>query len=289
MAARKLGWWIGVGLLLVGPPTARGQDLWAIDDFNDTLYRINVNTLTATAVGTMSVTWSFGGIAFGANGTLYGWNGFAPFKGLYTINQTTAVATPVFAFSGGPDLETIDINPLNGRTFGIPNVNAGAGLVHEVNLATGAAVAGPALAPAIQVRGSAFSPTGTWYGIGNGALLHTVNPLTGTTALVGALGQPLEGVNLAYNPADNFLYSIRINHFQTPLYRIDPGTGIATLVGNLTGIVGGSDSQITASTFQIAAVPEPATALLLGLAGVGTGLGIWHRRRSRIAEADLEA
>lgn len=152
-------------------------------------------------------------------------------------------------------------------------------------MATGAAVAGPALAPAIQVRGSAYSPNGTWYGIGNGPSLHTVDPLTGATALIGPLGQPLQGVNLAYNPADNFLYSIRINDFQTPLYRIDPGTGVATLVGNLTGIVGSFESQITASTFQIAAVPEPTTLLLLGLVGVGTGLGVWHRRRIRQAEA----
>lgn len=53
-----------------------------------------------------------------------------------------------------------------------------------------------------------------------------------------------------------------------------------TIVGFGNGPNGTEGWRVT-----LAAVPEPTTLLLLGLAGVGTGIGVWHRRRIRQAEA----
>jgi hypothetical protein len=193
------------------------------------LITINITTGAGTLVG------SFGGpgmtdIAFGQDGTLYGWSDRLSASSLYTINLTTGVATKV-STSGLTD---------NGAGFTISNAgtaylaDAGAsGVLRTVNLTTGLTTDGATLSGAPSTVGSihalSFDSSGNLFGINladggphtpgsppDNAFLVAINPTTGAVTNVG---QTVSGL-------DAFAFQI-----PEPAALVQAGLGVLTAVG----------------------------------------------------------
>jgi hypothetical protein len=260
----------GQALVFAGP-------YWVVENQSNQVFKVDVNTASATLVGATGNDFVFGGLGFAQGGTLYAWNTNP--ANLYTVNQLTGAMTLVGAGSTfGAD--TFDINPLTNQAIAW-SVD---GSLNEVNLATGATTFLANTAPGTPGIASAFGPDGTYYQLDFSNVLNKVDTSTGAVTAIGPLGVAgFQTTNLGFNPDDGFLYSIKIQDALYPLYRINPLTGAATFVGNVTGLPNDSSQQITAGTFQIAGngeVPEPATLSLFGLGMVAVGACRYRRRNA---------
>jgi len=250
-----------VAVGLTARPAAAASLMWVVENQSNNVYTVDVNTLTATLVGSAGVDVVFGGLGFAQNGTLYAWNTNP--GNLYSVNQGTGA----FTLIGGSALfgaDTFDINPLTNEAIAW-SVD---GTLNDVNLGTGATSFRVATSPTGQGVASAFGSDGTYYqydrSTGN---LNRVNTTTGVLTTIGGSGPSVNATNLAFNPDNNTLYTIAIMNALFPLYRIDPLTGARVFVGNITGLGNDPNQQITMGTFNVAAqqaVPEPATMALVG-------------------------
>jgi len=250
-----------VAVGLTARPAAAASLMWVVENQSNNVYTVDVNTLTATLVGSAGVDVVFGGLGFAQNGTLYAWNTNP--GNLYSVNQGTGA----FTLIGGSALfgaDTFDINPLTNEAIAW-SVD---GTLNDVNLGTGATSFRVATSPTGQGVASAFGSDGTYYQYDrNTGNLNRVNTTTGVLTTIGGSGPSVNATNLAFNPDNNTLYTIAIMNALFPLYRIDPLTGARVFVGNITGLGNDPNQQITMGTFNVAAqqaVPEPATMALVG-------------------------
>jgi hypothetical protein len=99
-----------------------------------------------------------------------------------------------------------------------------------------------ALQPSLD--GLAWNAQGRLYGLrqGSAPALYTVDPQTGTTALVGSFGQSFPQATLgglAFGP-DGTLYAVLGSSLESRLYKVDPATGSALFIGaiGLPGLSG---------------------------------------------------
>lgn len=262
--------------------------------------------LSSACLALALVVGSSGPVLAQGTGTLYFSEDSNP-NGLFTLNTSTGAATLVESGATGVNSLTVGLtesaNPallygsswvnlhhINAHGSGFVNVGpinaeglafdptgnllyaALNGAFRSHNPANGSLVANLA-SPNADVEGLAFG-NGLVYGLaGAGAGmtgdLFAYNIGSNSWSRIGNTGVQFSGAGLAFDPFSNILYA-KGNQNQN-LYRIDPVTAAATIVGPTGRMQGGGLAFVP--------IPEPSSITLLGLGLTGfIGYG-WRRRR----------
>lgn len=252
--------------LIATLPLSAGVLYFSADWTSTGLYTLSTTTGQATLVGTSGVTGSTVGLALSDQaGQLFGSQPF----GLGRINTDGSGAS--YVGSGG--IEGLEYVAATGTLYGAINgqfftVNQSTGAI-LVNLASPPGAAGPA-----DVEGLAYGG-GYIYGLAGSAGprgdLYRYNIGADSWAFVGNAGILFDLPGLAYDPIMGWLYAIGSQ--DSNLYRIDPATAAATLIGPTgLGPIGGGLAYVET------AIPEPG-GWLLALAGLAAITVL--RRRAR--------
>ncbi len=242
LAVAIVGLWAG---------SARGQN---------SLITINTTTGLGTLVAPLGATVSPTGLAF-RGAQLYIWDNVA--DRVRELNPAT-----------GATIATLDVGATIGqegdiafRSDGVGFLSGGGGRFYDFDatLLTSNFITGGQNPP---MDGLAFNSTDVMYGLReDGSSLHTINPVTAATTLVGPTGIPA-GYNLgglAFDSSDNLFASVSTPGGPSFLYQLNTTTGVATLVGNI-GFTGVSGIRFDASgtLFGItygAAAPVPGVTI----------------------------
>jgi uncharacterized repeat protein (TIGR01451 family) len=139
------------------------------------------------------------------NGNLYG-NEASPATRLWTLNQTSGVATAAATISGLPDNTSGDLafNPLTGELYTAISDTTTSAILYRIPLAGGAVtnvgtISG--LTDATALNSAMFNAAGTLFIAGGGQSLFTA-PLTGGAAtLIGAMGVTPQDFGSAPSPS----------------------------------------------------------------------------------------
>lgn len=218
-----------------------------------------------------------------SNGQMYALGSYAR---LYTVNTTTGglsfVANLTDSISGsalalqGVEFG-VDFNPAADRL----RVTSNLGQNLRINVATGVTIQDGALNQAVgtpHIVGSAYlnndnnpSTGTTLYNLDSSSDMLTIQnpPNNGTQTMVGALGvdiTALAGFDIFTQGSNNTAYAALQPAGTTgsSFYTVNLGTGAASLVG----VIGQNQSSDSLAIRDIAAVPEPATMIALGMGAV---------------------
>lgn len=252
-------------LLALGASASRAQTIAYGVTTSDTLYRLDLTTGTATAVGPMGIGSSLEGLAISPSGHLYA----TDYTGrLYSIDPATGAGTLLFS------VVTDNIEGLSflGHTLVGVTFSSAQPSLFAIDLATGATsnlvtVSSPLSgttnrALAFLDRNTAFLSNDAG---GNLVNLYRVDLTTGAPTLVGVMtitsGQ-LASMDVG---PDGNLYGI---DYSGSILRISQTDASLTTVATTTAAYWLDIAVVT--------VPEPSTYALLAL---GLGLVLWQRRR----------
>ena len=183
------------------------------EGFTDNLWTFDVTTGTSTFVGDMGISQDSMGLTFDAMGDLYGFDRSS--QSLYSIDQTTALATLIGASSIGAEDLTSDLNGGFYATFG--------GLLYSINGSTGAASAIGNLG-AGTMDGLSVNPlTGELWGVDSGSM-YTIDTTTGLATFIGS---SVASETIAF-ASDGTLYTHDSNG---TFYSLDTTTFSETVLG----------------------------------------------------------
>lgn len=220
--------WIAA-LVAVTSSAATAGTLYATNDSNDYLYRVDPVTGSSTAVGPTGIDLMFTGLAYdSANGIMYVSDAYDfPVMGLGMVDLDTGAVTMVGSHVSTVNLHALAYDSAHGVLYGADTMPCGG--LSIVDRGTGESTCvGPFLAtPAIY--GLAYDPTSdTLYGV-DGTALYTIDRFTGAAALVGLHGMAgsSEIMGLEFDWETEVLYAVRENQ----LYTLDPASGEANPVG----------------------------------------------------------
>jgi len=294
---------VAVALILCATvPAAEAESIIGLSTSNQ-LFTFDSATPAATTAPT-AVTGLLGGTLVGIDvrpidGQLVGVGDVGGVGTIYSINPTTAVATPlktglaligsVFGVDFDPVANELRIAGLNGQNLRILDGGAGAVIV-DTALNPGT----PHVVGAAYSNNFAGASSTTLYDIDNqgpvvGLVLQTqgspggspVSPNTGTLFSVGPLG--IITGDPSVNPIGFDISGVTGTAFATSisnLYTIDLSNGAATLVGQIGP---GPDSfavrDIAVQVVPTQTVPEPGSLMLFGVAMAGLLGYQWRRRR----------
>lgn len=233
------------------PAVARAGSIY-VEGYNSALGTLNPTTGVITEIGSTSV--KLGGLAFGANGKLYG---LGLDENLYLVNTATAALTLI-----GPC--PVDLTPGGGGSLGNASDGTlyavGTGVVSTVNPNTGAltTLGNLGFTTGADINGDA---NGNLYIIRNTTeSLYSVSPTTGAGTLIGP-GTYDTVFGMAFS--DGTMYAMQFQG--TGIYALNLATGSGTLVSNYDPSIIGS---IYTAAAQVQSVPEPSGFVLLGTAGI---------------------
>jgi MYXO-CTERM domain-containing protein len=229
------------------------------------------------------------GTASNPTGTMYGVGSFGH---LYTINQTTGMATAVNTTSFTPALNGsqfgVDWNPVTSQLRVVSNakqnlvVSTSGVATAQTNVAATANDEGANTAPNIvhiaysnNLAGGGTGGTTTLYGIDTGRdrLVTFANPSNGQFSTVGALNfdaTELGGFDISGATGTAFATFTNANQSRTTFGSVNLTTGTFTPIGEV-----GGGNILTGMTILPSTVPAPASLALIGL-----GMVALRRRRA---------
>jgi hypothetical protein len=230
-----------------------------------TVYSIDQLTGGATALFNLTGTTSASlvGLDF-LGGTLYATDVFAGGFRFGTIDMTTGAFTAINNQDGSANWHGLAANEAAGLLYTVDITDN-----DELKSVTPTGVVTTIGPTGQSIIGMAYdSVSAILYGVGSSSL-YTLNTTTGAASLVGSLGFFCDRNGLAFDSATGALYlntgdSDDCGVNSTNLYRVDTLTGLATLVGDNGAVAGSGIDGLAFQADSSAAVPEPATLLLLG-------------------------
>lgn len=258
-------------------------------DDGGAIVQINQTTGAATVLGTPVPGYGLPGLAIDPSGNVFAVTSDADGAGAYprliTVSPTTGALIATvgnLTYGGKPGVAIVDLacQPGTGVLFGIARGDQGLSKNDLVTINTSTAAVTLVGSPNINGGGGflaiAFGPNGTLYAKEtNSGGFWTLNPANGQVLTSMTLNPAKGGLGLAVRPSDGavFMSECCADTLGNDIYRVDPVTGEATLLGSAGGTRRVQDLAFpTAGGGGIPALTLSGIALLALLIGT---LAVW--------------
>lgn len=147
---------------------------------------------------------------------------------IFTVDRATG-ATTLIGPTGTTFISGLTVHPTTKELYATVPTSSGTDL-YRISSQSGEALLAATI-PVTRIRGIAFHPNGTLFGVVDGQL-YEINAATGKATPIG-LSSGARYSGLSFNPLTNKLYASEITHDK--IYTLDPSTGAVALVGS-TGL-----------------------------------------------------
>ena len=241
--------------------------LYTVQASTDTLYSIDTDTLSVTSIGSLGANFSFGGLAYDSNSSTLYMIGGRSNNNLYTVNQSTGLATLVGNY-GINDLFGLAFDTTNNVLYGT-QFSGGSGL-YSLNTSNGSATTINS-AMNSQIGGLAYdSSRDNLVGMEDGpGRLYSIDRSNGVQSLL-VDGDFVSDSGLAYDRDKDLFWDF---DYYGNLFSYDPNNAY----GRTTHL------DLSTLTYDglayVSSVPVPAAVWLFGSGLIGL-LGVARRKQS---------